>query len=121
MKKEIDAYLHTLPKTERVILVELRKTIHSVAPFEECISYGMPAFKYNSKIVACFRMYKHHIGFYPYSGTTLKNFVPELKKFKTSVGAVQFPKEGKLPKILIRKIIRARMKEIDSKKLKSLK
>jgi uncharacterized protein YdhG (YjbR/CyaY superfamily) len=121
MKNEIDTYLHKLPKEEREILEELRQTIHSVVAFEECISYGMPAFKYKSKIVACFRMYKHHIGFYPYSGATLKNFVTELKKFKTSVGAVQFSKEEKLPKILIRKIIRARMKEIDSKTQKRLK
>jgi uncharacterized protein YdhG (YjbR/CyaY superfamily) len=114
MKKIIDTYLNSLSSEEKKFLEELRQIILSISNFEETIVYGMPAFRYNGKIVACFRMYAKHIGFYPYSGTILKNFSSELKKFKTSIGAVQFPKGEKLPKTLIRKIIKARMKEINT-------
>lgn len=115
MENTIDAYLNSLPKEDRTILEELQEIINSVSNFEESIHYGMPGFKYRGKYVACFRMYKSHVGFYPCSGTILDKFSSELKKFKTSVGAVQFPKGNKLPNALIKKIIRARMNEIDLK------
>ncbi|MFA6089456.1 MAG: DUF1801 domain-containing protein [Candidatus Woesearchaeota archaeon] len=113
--KTIDAYIKLLPKKEHKVLIDLRQIIFSVYDFEQTISYSMPAFRYHGKIVACFRSYKNHIGFYPYSGTILKSIAKKLKKFKTSIGAVQFPKEKPLPKLLIRTILRARMKEIDAK------
>jgi uncharacterized protein YdhG (YjbR/CyaY superfamily) len=115
MKNPIDTYLNKLPKEEKDSLEELRRIILSVSPFEEGIIYGMPALRYEGKVVACFRMYAHHIGFYPYSGSILKSFSAELRRFKTSAGAVQFPRGKKLPKTLIRMIIKARMKEIDSR------
>jgi uncharacterized protein YdhG (YjbR/CyaY superfamily) len=115
MRKTIDSYIASFPRGEKEVLEELRKLIHSVSGFEETIAYNMPAFRYHGKIVACFQMYKNHIGFYPYSGSILKGFSSELTKFKTSTGGVQLPKGKGLPKLLIRKIIRARMKEIDSK------
>jgi len=113
MKKTIDSYIDSFSAEEKGILEDLRRIIRSVAPFEEAISYGMPAFRYNGKIVACFRMHSKHVGFYPYSGSVLGKFPAELKKFKASAGAVQFPKGKRLPKTLIRKLVRARMKEID--------
>jgi uncharacterized protein YdhG (YjbR/CyaY superfamily) len=114
MNKSVDSYLYSFLGKEKEVLEELRQIINLVSDFEETLYYGMPAFRYKGKYVACFRMYAHHIGFYPCSGKTLKNFPAEIKRFKTSVGAVQFPKGKKLPKIFIIKIIKARMKEIDN-------
>jgi uncharacterized protein YdhG (YjbR/CyaY superfamily) len=118
MGKTIGSYLKTIPRQDRPALEELRHTINSVARFEEGIAYGMPAFKHKGKVVACFRSYAHHIGLYPYSGSILKDFSAELKSYKTSVGAVQLPKDKRLPKTLIRRIIKARMKEIDERQVK---
>ena len=113
--KDINSYIKSFSKEEKKILSELRMVIHSAGKFEETISYNMPAFRYKTKIVTCFQMYTHHIGLYPYSGGIIKKFSKELKKYKTSIGAVQLPKDKKLPKTLIKKIIKARIKEIDQK------
>ena len=110
--KDIDSYIKRYSSTEQKLLQELRELIRATTKGEECISYSMPAFRYQGKIVACFRMYANHLGFYPYSGSILKEFLPQLKKYKTSTGAVQLPKDKKLPKTLLQKILRARMKEI---------
>ena len=110
--KDLDSYIKRHSSTEQKLLQELRELIRTTTKGEECISYSMPAFRYHGKIVACFRMYAHHLGFYPYSGGILKQFLPQLKKYKTSTGAVQLPKDKKLPKTLIQKILKARMKEI---------
>jgi O-6-methylguanine DNA methyltransferase len=57
-------------------------------------------------------MYKNHLGFYPYSGNITKLFKKELSGYKTSSGAVQFPKNKPLPKTLIAKLLQARLEEI---------
>jgi uncharacterized protein YdhG (YjbR/CyaY superfamily) len=42
----IDEYLAGVNPSSRVLLQKLRKTILSIVPeVEECISYGMPAFR----------------------------------------------------------------------------
>ena len=71
----------------------------------------MPALLYEGKIVCCFRVYAQHISFYPYSGSILPQFSTELTAYKTSVGT-QLPEDKKLPKLLLCKIIRARMQQI---------
>ena len=45
---DVDAYLATLSPDKRAALQKLRRTIKAAAPkVEECISYGMPAFRLN--------------------------------------------------------------------------
>jgi uncharacterized protein YdhG (YjbR/CyaY superfamily) len=110
--KNIDVYIKSFPKEEQKILEELRQIVLSISRFEECIYYNMPAFKYKGKYVAAFRMHAHHIGFYPCSGSILYNFKAELTGFKTSIGAIQFPKGKKFPESTIKKIVKARMKAI---------
>lgn len=51
----IDAYLGSVSDETRAALEKLRKTIGSAAPkAEECISYGIPAFRLNGMLVASF-------------------------------------------------------------------
>ena len=85
-------------------------TILQAAPkAEEVISYNMPAFKYNG-ILVWFSGYKNHIGFYP-SSTPIEIFKNDLKKYKTSKGAIQFPLDKPLPLALITKIVKFRSKQ----------
>ena len=52
---KIDDYLVTVTGDKRGALEELRKTIRSIIPrAEECISYGMPAFRLDGNVVAGF-------------------------------------------------------------------
>jgi uncharacterized protein YdhG (YjbR/CyaY superfamily) len=107
--KTIDEYLARLPDEHRVALENLRKTIRSAAPkAEECISYGLAAFRHDGLLVA-FGAWAKHVAFYPMSGNTLKDFKKELGDFETSKGTIRFQPDKPLPAALVRKIVKARL------------
>lgn len=113
--KDIDTYITLQPEALRPELEKMRQTIRSVAPgAEEVISYGMPAFRYHGMLVG-FAAAKKHYGFYPWNGTTVADFKEELAGYVTSKGAIQFSIGKPLPVALIKKIVKARMKQNISK------
>jgi len=113
--KNIDSYIAVQPKEVKPYLENLRRTIKSVAPeAEEVISYNMPAFKYHGMLVG-FAAAKNHCGFYPWTSRTVEQFKDDLKDFSTSKGAIRFSMEKPLPVALVKKIVKARMKENLSK------
>jgi len=106
----IDDYIATFPREVQSILEKLRQTIHQAAPkATEKISYQMPTFYLNGNLVH-FAAYKNHIGFYPAPSGILA-FQSELKHYKTSKGAIQFPVGDPIPHTLISKIVKFRVKE----------
>ena len=110
----IDAYISSFPPDVRRILSALRATIRNAAPAaNEKISYGMPTFDYNGNLVH-FAAFKQHIGFYP-TPSGIKAFEDELKRYKTSKGAVQFPLDGPLPMELIARMVKFRVGENDGR------
>ncbi len=76
-------------------------------------SYGMDCFLYKGKPVGALVEAQKHIGFYPMSGSIVSQFEDELKEYSTSTGTVRFPLGQPLPREIIKKILLARMKEID--------
>jgi uncharacterized protein YdhG (YjbR/CyaY superfamily) len=113
--QSIDEYHSTFPSPVRKLLDELRSIIQKTAPkAKETISYNMPTFK-GIKNLVHYAGYKNHIGFYP-TPSPINHYKDELKKFKFSKGAIQFPLDQKLPKALIQKMVRFRIQE-DSKNL----
>ena len=113
--KSIGEYVVGFTKEELKNFQELRKIIHSVSKFEETVAYNMPAMRYKTKIVCCFAIAKNHLGLYPYSGRILGSLKEDIekKKLNFSLGALQLPKFDNLPKTLIVKIIKSRMREIE--------
>jgi uncharacterized protein YdhG (YjbR/CyaY superfamily) len=120
--KTIDEYISLQPEDAVEGLAKLRNIIKSASPdATETISYHMPAFHYKGMLVG-FANWKNHYGFYPWNGSTVKEFQEELKDYATSKGAIQFPKNKPLPVTLIKKIVKARMKDnIVKEKLKNEK
>lgn len=110
LPKTVDEYLSALPEEIRSVLIHLRKTIKSTAPkAEEVISYGMPGYKYYGALVY-FAAFKNHCSFFPGSSQVIKLY-EELKSFKTAKGTIQFTIDKPLPATLVKKIVKARMKE----------
>lgn len=109
---EIDIYLKRFHGIRLKRLLEMHSILQKAIPeAEECISYGMPAYRM-SKDLVYFAGNKEHIGFYPTS-SGIKKFKHELADWKYSKGAIQFPYEHKLPKGLITRIARMRQKEVE--------
>jgi uncharacterized protein YdhG (YjbR/CyaY superfamily) len=108
---DIDRYLALQPAAVRTVLEKLRRTIRATAPdAEEVMSYHMPAYKFHGMLVG-FAAWKNHCGFYPWNSSTVKLFRDELKDFSCSKGAIQFTVAHPLPVALVKRILRARMKE----------
>ncbi len=113
--KSIDEYHATFPVEVQKKLDQLREVIKKTATqATEIISYNIPTFKQYKNLVH-YAAYKNHIGFYP-TPNVLEVFNEELKNYKTSKGAIQFPIDKPLPLTLIKKIVKYRMKEdVESK------
>jgi uncharacterized protein YdhG (YjbR/CyaY superfamily) len=108
----IDEYLATAKPDQRRTLAKLRKTIHAVAPkVEECISYGIPAFRLNGRSLVYFGAWANHCSFYPGSSTTLKKFRADLKGFQITKGTIRFSPNEPLPISLVKKLLKARIAE----------
>src|SRR5881392_2593326 len=108
----IDEYLATAKPDQRRTLAKLRKTIHAVAPkVEECISYGIPAFRLNGRSLVFFGAWANHCSFYPGSSATVKKFQKDLKDFQTSKGTIRFTPDKPLPATLVKKLVKARVVE----------
>jgi uncharacterized protein YdhG (YjbR/CyaY superfamily) len=106
----IDEYIAGLPKDIQKILSELRSTIRRAAPqATEKISYQMPTFYLDGNLVH-FAAHPNHIGFYP-TPSAIVEFQDELKRYKSSKGAVQFPIDEPLPLKLISRMVKFRVAE----------
>src|SRR5918999_2567102 len=68
----IDEYLVGLSPENRAALQKVRRAVLAAAPgAEECISYGMPTFRLNGKLIAGFKAAANHCSFHPMSGDTV--------------------------------------------------
>jgi uncharacterized protein YdhG (YjbR/CyaY superfamily) len=110
--KTIDEYLASVNAPHRDALQKIREAVHAVAPHgEECISYGIPAFRLNGRSLVFFGAWANHCALYPGSSATLKKFRNELRNFQTSKGTLRFSPDKPLPVALVKKLVKARIAE----------
>lgn len=108
--KTHDDYLATVPAGQRAALEALRKTIRAALPkAEECISYGIPAFRHGNGALIGYGAAAKHCSFFLFDGSTVDAHKVELKAYKTSKGAIQFSPDQPIPATLVRKLIKARV------------
>jgi uncharacterized protein YdhG (YjbR/CyaY superfamily) len=108
----IDGYLSALSSEQRRALEKLRKTIKAIAPkAEECISYRLPAFRLDGRMLVAFGARANHCAFYPMSAATVAAHAKELAGYDTSPGTIRFRADEPLPVQLVRKLVKARIAE----------
>lgn len=116
----IDEYFANVKPDHRKILQKLRRTIQTAAPkAEECISYGIPAFSLNGRLLVFFAAWANHCAFYPGSAATLKNFRNELRNFQTSKGTIRFSPDKPMPVALVKKLLKTRIAENNARASKN--
>ena len=112
----IDHHLKKFSGAQLETLQHLRETILSIVPqAKETLSYGMPAFEIDGKVVAGFDGFKNHCSYFPHSGSVLAELDDFPKWCEVSKGTLKFPIGKKLPKSLVRKLISFRRKQIAEK------
>jgi uncharacterized protein YdhG (YjbR/CyaY superfamily) len=114
--KTVDEYLAGIPEPARSTLNKMRAAIRSAVPPEatETISYRIPAFKHKGVLV-WFAAFSDHCSLFP-TASVIEAFKNELKGFTTSKGTIHFPTNKPLPTALIKKLVKARVAQSESKK-----
>ena len=113
--KSVDDYLASLPQPHKRMLVDLRKRIKKIVPYaEETISYRMPTFKLNGRMLISLAAFKNHCSLLP--GAAIRSLSPEVvKDFKGGKGTLQFTEENPIPEKLLEKILQMRIADLKKK------
>ena len=109
----VDAYLATLPEPEREALQRLRALIKETVPkLEERISYGTAVmFSAGRDLVGIVAQPKH-LSFLTASPKLMATMKADIAKtHKISGATIHFSPDDPLPPALVRKILRARLRE----------
>ncbi len=124
--KTVEQYLARVPEPARSTLSKVRALIketanRAVKPAEvtEVISYGIPAFKINGPkykgMLMWYAAFSDHCSLFP-TASVIQTFKKDLKDFRVSKGTIHFPVDKPLPAALLKKMVKARIEEMKSKK-----
>ena len=107
--EDVDEYLRGIEEPKRSTLEALQRTIlEIVTDAEQVISYKVPAFRVDGRIVAGFAAFIDHLSYLPFSGSVLPGLASELEGYTMTESALHFPIDRPLEKTLVRKLIAAR-------------
>ncbi len=110
----VAAYIAAAPPRARAMLRQLRAAIRAVAPdAEEKLSYRMPYYAYHGRLVY-FAAFTNHVSLF-ILGRATTVFAKELARYRTSRGTVQFPIGAPIPVALVKRMVRARVKENEAR------
>ena len=113
-KKEVTEHLKKFDSKQRAVLQQVRETIAEALPgSEEVIKYGIPTFLLHGKAVIGFDGFKAHNSIFPYSGSFNSLMKEELAPYTKTKGSIHFDRDKAMPKTLIRKIIRVRLRQME--------
>ena len=109
----VAAYLAGVAEPGQGTLWRLRAMLLEVVPegAEECISYGVPAFRMGQGI-AGYAAAKKHCSYYPMSGRVITRMASELAGYECTSGAIHFGLEEGLPRELVERLVAERVGEM---------
>lgn len=109
--RTIDEYLAPLTDDKRAALEKLRAAIRAAAPAaEECISYDIPGFRLDGRLLVSFGAAAKHCAFYP-GAHPVRAHHDELAAYDTNKGTIRFQPDHPLPATLVHKLVRTRIAE----------
>jgi uncharacterized protein YdhG (YjbR/CyaY superfamily) len=109
----VDDYLAAQPDAARRVLERLRRTIRAALPrAEETISYSIPAYKLDDRVVLYFAGWREHYSLYPSSRQLVEKFKKELAPYELRKGTIRIPLDDPAPAALVARIAKFRAKEV---------
>ena len=110
---EVTAYIEAQPEPKRSTLLAVRASILAIEPkFEQVIAWNSPQFKINGKYAVGLCAFKNHLTFSPQSAEVMAAHEKDLAAYVTSKSSFQFEIDKPLPKALLTKLIKTRLKEL---------
>ena len=113
MQTVIDEYVAQLPEPARGTFQVVRASIHALVPeLEECISYGIPAFRSRHGIVAGIAVNKKFCSYYPFSGSVLEKVDDLISGYSRTKSALHFAFDAPLHREVVEALLEERLVEL---------
>jgi uncharacterized protein YdhG (YjbR/CyaY superfamily) len=107
--KSVSEYIASQPKSLQPVLKRVRSIIRSAVPeADEGISYQIPAYKLNGRVVVYFAGWKGHYSVYPFIGRAAEVLRADVAAYERSKGTIRFPLSEPIPEKLIARIAKLR-------------
>ena len=107
-------YIALQPPKAQAVLRKVRAAMRKALPkAEEVISYQIPAYKLNGRVVIYFAGWKEHYSVYPAQRRLVAAFKERLAPYEVNnKGTIRFPLSEPVPARLIEAIAKFRAKEV---------
>jgi len=113
----IGDYIAAQPKAAQRALKKVRSAIRKALPkAQESLSYKIPTYKIDGKVVIYFAGWAKHYSLYPCGPEFVQAFKKELAPYKRSKGTLQFPLDEDVPVELIAAIAKHRATQVAKRK-----
>ncbi len=108
----VDAYIGACQQQHAVILTEIRTIVHQCLPtVEECISYGMPTFRFQNAVLFHIGKARHCCSIYPGS-RVIAELGTMLDGYSVRKATIHLPLDRQVSQLLIENIISLRIRHL---------